>query len=61
VEKPNQETKQGIIIASILSAIYGITTVVTGQAYSITCCQPKKPENLHKFPKKKSGEEYESN
>lgn len=61
MRKPDQETKRGIVITLILSAIYGITTLVTGQACSITYCQPKEPENLHKFLKKKMGEEYESN
>ncbi|UYJ30922.1 MAG: hypothetical protein OGM18_09990 [Oscillospiraceae bacterium] len=53
MRKPDQETKRGIVITLILSAIYGITTLVTGQACSITYCQPKKPEDLHKFLKKK--------
>lgn len=57
MRKPDRETKREIIIALILSAIYGITTLVTGQACSITYCQPKEPENLHKFLKKKRGEE----
>ncbi|MCB6617270.1 hypothetical protein [Ruminococcus sp. 210702-SL.1.03] len=61
MRRPDQETKRGIIITLILSTIYGITTLVTGQACSITYCQPKEPENLHKFLKKKRGEEYESN
>ena len=61
MRKPDQETKRGIVITLILSAIYGITTLVTGQACSITYCQPKEPENLYKFLKKKRGEEYESN
>lgn len=55
----DQETKRGIFITLILGAIYGITALVTGQACSITYCQPKEPENLHKFLKKKRGEEYE--
>lgn len=53
MRKPDQETKRGIVITLILSAIYGITTLVTGQACSITYCQPKEPEDLHKFLKKK--------
>ncbi len=53
----DQETKRGIFIALILGTIYGITALVTGQACSITYCQPKEPENLHKFLKKKRGEE----
>ena len=61
MKKLNQETKRGLIITLILSAIYGITTLVTGQACSITYCQPKEPEDLHKFLKKKRGEECESN
>ena len=62
MRKPDQETKRGIVITLILSAIYGITTLVTGQACSITYCQPKEPEDLHnKFLKKKRGEECESN
>ncbi|WP_279022585.1 hypothetical protein [Ruminococcus bicirculans (ex Wegman et al. 2014)] len=55
----DQETKRGIFITLILSTIYGITTLVTGQACSITYCQPKEPENLHKFLKKKRGVKYE--
>ncbi|MFR1186412.1 MAG: hypothetical protein ACLSDC_12075 [Ruminococcus sp.] len=50
----DQETKRGIFITLILSTIYGITTLVTGQACSITYCQPKEPENLHKFFKKET-------
>lgn len=61
MRKPDQETKRGIVITLILSAIYGITTLVTGQACSITYCQPKEPEDLHEFLKKKRDEEYESN
>lgn len=53
----DQETKRGIFITLILGAIYGITALVTGQACSIIYCQPKEPENLHKFLKKKRGEE----
>ena len=56
MKKLNQETKRGIIVTLILSAIYGITAMVTGQACSITYCQPKEPENLHKFLKKKRGD-----
>ena len=59
MKKLNQETKRGLIITLILSAIYGITAIVTGQACSITYCQPKEPENLHKFLKKKRGVKYE--
>lgn len=61
MRKPDRETKREIIIALILSAIYGITTLVTGQACSITYCQPKEPENLHKFLKKKEVKNYEIN
>ena len=59
MRKPDQETKRGIFIKLILSAIYGITALVTGQACSITYCQPKEPENLHKFLERERGEEYE--
>lgn len=61
MRRPDQETKRGIIITLILGTIYGITTLVTGQACSITYCQPNEPENLHNFLKKKRGGKYEGN
>ena len=50
--RKNKTTHKIIFITLIFSAVYGITAIVTGQACSITYCQPKEPENLHKFFKK---------
>lgn len=46
-----KQSKHGkeLIFALILSAIYGLSVLITGQACAITYCQPHMPSKLYKI------------
>lgn len=50
MNKPNRHNKE-LISVLILSAIYGLSVLVTGQACAMTYYQPHMPSKLYKIIK----------
>ncbi len=51
MNKPNKHNKE-LLTVLILSAIYGLSVLVTGQACAMTYYQPQVPSKLYKIMEK---------